>query len=172
VHFGEGEYDETEAAIRTLLAEAGRDRLGSTTSPKVERAMPGATPETYLGSDRAERFVNGPLEPGRHRYGTGGFELPDDHLALGGVWRIDGDRATAGRGARLVMNFRARRVFLVMGSPGGTRRVRVLLDGRPIRTVSVRRQRLYRLVDLPRAGRHTLELRPEAGTSGYAFTFG
>ena len=28
VHFGEGEYEETEAAIRTLLAEAGAEKLG------------------------------------------------------------------------------------------------------------------------------------------------
>ena len=172
VHFGEGEYEETEAAIRALLAESGRDRLGSATSPRVERAMPGATPETYLGSERAERFVNGPLELGRRRYATGGFELPDDHLALGGVWRIGPDSATAGPGARLLLRFRAKKVFLVMGSPGHARRVRVFVDGRPLRTVRVRRQRLYELVDLPKAGTHTLELRPAAGTSGYAFTFG
>jgi cytochrome c biogenesis protein CcdA/thiol-disulfide isomerase/thioredoxin len=172
VHFGEGEYEETEAAIRTLLAESGRDRLGGVTSPRVDSAMPDATPETYLGADRAERFVNGQLEPGRRRYSTGGFELPDDHLALGGVWRIGPHSATAGPGARLLLRFRAKKVFLVMGSPGRARRVRVLLDGRPLRTITVRRQRLYELADLPRAGTHTLELRPAAGTSGYAFTFG
>ena len=35
-------------------------------------------------------------------------------------------------------------------------------------------QRLYRLVDLPRAGggTHQLELRVEPGIHGYAFTFG
>ena len=33
-------------------------------------------------------------------------------------------------------------------------------------------QRLYGLVDLPRPGRHVLTLRPRAGISGYAFTFG
>jgi hypothetical protein len=38
--------------------------------------------------------------------------------------------------------------------------------------VTVRRQRLYRLVDLPRAGRHRLTLDFGAGVSGYAFTFG
>lgn len=31
---------------------------------------------------------------------------------------------------------------------------------------------VYRLVDLPNAGRHTLELRFDPGISGYAFTFG
>ena len=60
--------------------------------------------------------------------------------------------------------------------------MRVLLDGRPIGsaagsdarggTVAVTRQRLYHLVHTPRVGRHRLELRPSAGVSGYAFTFG
>jgi hypothetical protein len=38
--------------------------------------------------------------------------------------------------------------------------------------VIVRRQRLYRLIDLPLVGPHTLELRIDPGISGYAFTFG
>jgi hypothetical protein len=33
-------------------------------------------------------------------------------------------------------------------------------------------QRLYRLVDLPRAGGHLLTLRLAPGIAGYAFTFG
>ncbi len=33
-------------------------------------------------------------------------------------------------------------------------------------------QPLYRLVDLPRAGRHVLSLRFAPGVAGYAFTFG
>jgi hypothetical protein len=48
----------------------------------------------------------------------------------------------------------------------------VRLDGRALRPVVVRRQRLYTLVSLPRVGRHTLVLRLAAGVRGYAFTFG
>ena len=33
-------------------------------------------------------------------------------------------------------------------------------------------QRLYRLVELPKAERHTLTLELEPGIEGYAFTFG
>jgi cytochrome c biogenesis protein CcdA/thiol-disulfide isomerase/thioredoxin len=172
VHFGEGEYEETEDAIRTLLAESGRERLGVRSEAETQSHMPSATPETYLGAARAERFVNGPLTPGTHDYETGGLQLPPDHLALGGRWRIAEQSATAGRGATLHMNFHARRVFLVLGSPGRERAVRVLVDGEPVKTVRVKRQRLYTLVDLPRAGRHVLELRPEPGVQGYAFTFG
>jgi hypothetical protein len=61
--------------------------------------------------------------------------------------------------------------------------VRVSLDGHPIAAaqagadvhggvVTVRGQRLYTLVSLPREGRHRLGLRFAPGVSGYAFTFG
>jgi hypothetical protein len=83
----------------------------------------------------------------------------------------------------LKLSFQARRVFLVLGSPGATRTIRVLLDGRPITasaagsdvhaaTVAVHQQRLYTLVDLPWVQRHILTLLPRAGITGYAFTFG
>ena len=59
VHFGEGDYDETEDAIRALLAEAGREppaaRAQCAGGDGVRRAWP--RPETYLGFDRAEGFV-------------------------------------------------------------------------------------------------------------------
>ncbi|HKA66467.1 MAG TPA: hypothetical protein VKG03_01030, partial [Solirubrobacterales bacterium] len=93
------------------------------------------------------------------------------------------ESATAAGGSSLDLNFGARRVYLVLGSPGHSRRVRVLLDGRPIANVdagsdvrggalTVSGQRLYNLVDLPRVGHHVLTLEPEAGVIGYAFTFG
>src|SRR5918997_1542309 len=75
-HFGEGAYEETEAAIRALLAEAGRDRLGAPARARGEVASRDlATPETYLGHERAEGFLPGPLRPGVGRY-PGVQELP------------------------------------------------------------------------------------------------
>jgi len=96
---------------------------------------------------------------------------------------VGGEGATAAGGSSLKLDFHARRVFLVLGSPAGPRRVRVLLDGRPIpdrlagadvdaAALTVDRQRLYSLVDLSAAGRHELTLRVSRGVSGYAFTFG
>ncbi len=103
-------------------------------------------------------------------------------LAYRGRWRLTKESATAAGGS-LDLHFGARRVYLVLGSPGRARAVRVLLDGRPIPAalagadvhggvVEVDRQRLYDLVELPRVGRHVLRLVPEPGVSGYAFTFG
>ena len=175
-HFGEGEYGATEGAIRSLLAEAGHDRLGARAGTRADEASAAGTPESYLGAERADRFVNGPL-----RAGTSAFRLPAGgsgavplhHLGLEGRWRIEGSNAVAaGDGARLHLRFAAKRVFLVLGSPGRPRKVEVLLDGRRRRSLRVGAHRLYEIVRLPRAGTHLLTLSPERGTEAYAFTFG
>jgi cytochrome c biogenesis protein CcdA/thiol-disulfide isomerase/thioredoxin len=172
VHYGEGAYAKTEGAIRTLLAEAGRSRLGSDVGTRAVTPHGLVTPETYLGSARAQRFDNGQIRNGVHDYGRGAPDLPPDHLAYRGTWGIADDGAVAGPGARLYLNFRARNVYLVLGSPDRPRTMQVLLDGRRVRAVRVGRQRLYQLVSLPKIGDHMLELRPQNGTRGYAFTFG
>jgi cytochrome c biogenesis protein CcdA/thiol-disulfide isomerase/thioredoxin len=175
-HFGEGAYDKTEHAIRTLLAESGRGRLGRMAGARVERARGVQTPESYLGAERAERFLNGAIEPGTHDYRlqpAAIASLPPAHLAYEGRWRIDDSHATAaGRGARIHLNFAATRVFLVLGARGGPHTVRVAVDGRPHGTVTVRGNRLYELVRLRRPGEHRLSLTLAPGTEAYAFTFG
>ena len=67
-HFGEGDYGETEEAIRSLLAEAGETGLGrGVGSQDAEVADPGLrTPETYLGTERAQGWVEPPRD-GRER---------------------------------------------------------------------------------------------------------
>ncbi len=75
--------------------------------------------------------------------------------------------------ATIDARFSARKVYLVLSSRGEQPRdVEVRVDGKLTRTVTVRRQRLYELVSLPRAGEHRLNLRVEPGVAGYAFTFG
>jgi cytochrome c biogenesis protein CcdA/thiol-disulfide isomerase/thioredoxin len=181
-HFGEGEYKEKEAVIRDLLAEAGK-RVGSD-EVNVKAVAPSktvTTPETYLGAARAERITNPMLSPGTHDF-SAPAQLPVNEFAYHGKWKIALDSATA-EGGSLDLHFGARRVYLVLGSPGQPRKVRVLLDGKPIEAgaagadvhegvVSVDSQRLYNLVDLPAVGDHVLTLEPEAGVMGYAFTFG
>jgi cytochrome c biogenesis protein CcdA/thiol-disulfide isomerase/thioredoxin len=176
VHFGEGAYDRTERAIRELLAEAGRGRLGRMAAARVETARGVETPESYLGAERAERFLNGAIEAGTHDYRllpAAVASLPASHLAYEGRWRIDDSHATAvGPRSRLYLDFTASRVFLVLGARGGPHTVRVRVDGRPHGTVIVRGNRLYELVRLRRPGRHRLTLTLAPGTEAYAFTFG
>jgi cytochrome c biogenesis protein CcdA/thiol-disulfide isomerase/thioredoxin len=182
--FGEGDYSQTETAIRALLAEAGA-RVGNMSHP-TGAIVPSeqATPETYLGTARAQGWINGPL-PGLHDYGpppSGGLAL--NEFAYSGTWKIAEQPATAAAGAGIDVEFQAKNVYLVLSSAGERpRRVQVWLDGHPISSsqagsdvhsglVTVRGQRLYALVSLSRDERHHLRLRFDPGVAGYAFTFG
>jgi Thioredoxin like C-terminal domain len=134
------------------------------------------TPETYIGTDRADRtqWVGGAPNPTiTHYAGARADELNASQFALQGPWRIDGEHAVAGHGATLKADVQARRAYLVL-SPGDnrSRRLDVLVDGKPYRTITVTAQKLYTLVDLPQARTFYLTLRFQPGLSGFAFTFG
>src|SRR5262245_25301373 len=132
-HFGEGGYDETERAIRTLLVDAGHKDLGAGARPSGQAPSAGATtPETYLGAERARGWVNGTIDPGDQDFGPAPAELETNRFAYSGHWGITNEDARSGAGARIDLEFNARRVFLVLGSPDQARHVQVLLDGKPI----------------------------------------
>jgi cytochrome c biogenesis protein CcdA/thiol-disulfide isomerase/thioredoxin len=181
---GEGDYARTETAIRALLAEAGKS-VGAMSHPKdVVRPSEVATPETYLGTARAQGWREGP-STGVHDYGTSvPAELGLNEFAFSGTWRIGAQPATAISGAAVDAEFEAKNVYLVLSSEGESpRKVEVALDGKPIAatkagadvhdgTVTVRSQRLYSLVSLSGDQQHRLTLHFAPGVSGYAFTFG
>ncbi len=109
--------------------------------------------------------------------------MPVNHFAYSGNWGVTEEDARSGAQAGIDLEFNSRRVFLVLGSPGQARQIRVLLDGRPIPNrlagtdvhngrATIEGQRLYRLVDLPAVAQRRLSLRFAPGISGYAFTFG
>ncbi|MEJ7823999.1 MAG: cytochrome c biogenesis protein DipZ [Solirubrobacteraceae bacterium] len=186
-HLGEGAYKETEAAIRTLLAEAGDDHLGSAAKPDetIQTVGQHATPETYLGSARAQSFTpQGPTNGTRDYTAATGEELPQSVFTLGGRWRVDEESAQAVRKATITARVVGTAVYLVLASEGDKpRKVQVRLDGKPIAAadagedvrdgaVTVRNQRLYSLVKVDSIQEHVLTLRLDPGVSGYAFTFG
>jgi cytochrome c biogenesis protein CcdA/thiol-disulfide isomerase/thioredoxin len=194
--FGEGNYEAKQRAIRSLLVEAGADSLGS--AANVHALTPSeaeVTPESYLGTERGERFTNGPLTAGLHEYGALLAQAPSlSQLRFAGAWRIGAWNASAVRDSQLQLRFRARRVYLVMGltnrpsttatgAASRTGHVQVLLDGHPIPaavagsdvhsgTATVGFERLYRLVNLPSVQTHTLTVQAAPGVSLYDYTFG
>ncbi len=181
---GEGDYSQTETAIRALLAEAGYDVGGKSHPTGVIVPSAVATPETYLGAARAEGWIHPPTS-GLHDYGPSpSSSLALNEFAYSGSWNISSQPAEAVSGAGVDVEFEAKHVYLVLSSAGERPRgVQVLLDGRPIPArdagadahggvVTVRGQRLYTLVSLPGDERHRLSLRFAPGVTGYAFTFG
>lgn len=174
-HFGEGDYDVTESTIRSLLGETASPRVRVT----ADSASGGQTPETYLGTSRADRYVGSPALSRGGTYTPSG-SLKPDQWTLGGAWDVSGESIPAtADGATLVLRFTGRQVFLVMdGPPGAT--VKVSTDGPALGsdvdaagTVTIDGARLYRLVlaDSSVSGA-TLRLTLSRGVSANAFTFG
>ncbi|HTA15637.1 MAG TPA: cytochrome c biogenesis protein DipZ [Solirubrobacteraceae bacterium] len=181
---GEGDYSQTETAIRALLAEAGKS-VGAMSHPTdVVTPSEVATPETYLGTNRAQGWRNGP-HSGVHNYGSSApAKLALNEFMYTGTWNIAAQPALAVSGAGVDAEFEAKNVYLVLSSENESpRQVQVLLDGKPISqrdagadvhngVVTVTGQRLYSLVSLSSDQQRRLTLRLDPGVSGYAFTFG
>jgi len=195
-HFGEGEYERTEAVIQELLREAGFSGKGDDSVKLDPRGSEVAADwanlrsgENYLGRDKAEGFSSpgGALLDKSRNYSVPG-SLKLNQWALSGEWTVSGGAAALDKAnGRIVYRFHARDVHLVMGPParGASIRFRVLLDGRPPGNAhgtdideqghgTATEQRLYQLIrqSQPIADR-TLEIQfLDPGIEGYAFTFG
>jgi thiol-disulfide isomerase/thioredoxin len=164
-HFGEGEYDQTEALIRRLLGANGTHarRLADSTPTGL------LTPETYLGYTRLANYVGTHVSPDRLASYTLPATIPQNSVAYGGRWRVGPERIVAGKDARLRLHFHAKDVYIVLGGHGT---VRALIDGKPATTLQVDAQRLYTVRASNKTADATLELRFTPGIQGYSFTFG
>ena len=182
--FGEGDYKQSEAAVRQLLYEAGARNLPPPmTAHAIIPSAQLATPETYLNAQRAQGF-NVLLRSGIHSY-TGLANPQPNEFGLSGTWNVGAESIApvSGEGS-IEARVQAADIYLVLTSAGNVpRAVRVLLDGRPVGArnagsdvrggvVTVRGQRLYALVALPEAQQHVLTVEVPPGVSAYDFTFG
>lgn len=185
-HFGEGEYDRTEMAIRELLKEAGQKVTVKLDNLPDQTPQGNLSPETYLNAQRMEYYY----PSGNTGVVNTNFTLsenpPVNSFSLGGSWNISPQNAITGPGATLTYDFYANKVFLVL-NPGtqGTAKIKVFLDDKVVNdanagsdvkngTVTVDSDRLYNLIDLKgQTGSHIVKLEFETpGTQVYAFTFG
>jgi thiol-disulfide isomerase/thioredoxin len=198
-HFGEGEYRETEEAIRELLREIS-PALAFPPLMEPLRAEDGAgavcfrpSAELYVGHARG-RIGN---EGSFHEDSIADYSLPDDlkegFFYVRGRWASTAEYMEAVEDGEhiVVLRYEASGVNVVMASPrSGTRDVKIRQDGHPLNSsqktrdtrfrsgdsgeesyVSVQNARMYALVDNHDFGTHTLELTCPAGVAVFAFTF-
>jgi hypothetical protein len=194
-HFGEGEYEESEMVLQTLLREADVDvdqGLVRLQPDGVEAAADWpslGTPETYLGYERAVGFASpGGVVPDEVHVYTAPAELRRNHWAVAGDWAIGLVPVLLDEpGGSISYRFHARDVNLVMGPATGRPpvRFRVRLDGEPpgrARGVDVDDsgtgtadyQRMYQLIRQPAPiGDRLFQIEfLEAGVEAFVFTFG
>ena len=160
-HFGEGQYDVTENNIRHLLGLDHRDDLEEGDKPYSF----GQTPETYLGTARADNEI---------RYDKDAGSLPLHHWFVTGNWlRTREHIESREAGAALTMHFRSRKVFLVMESADDyPKTVKISYKGWE-RQLTVQDSELYELIDAGQVTADTVRIEAQdPGLRMFAFTFG
>ncbi|MGO9888685.1 MAG: cytochrome c biogenesis protein CcdA [Solirubrobacteraceae bacterium] len=185
VQFGEGDYKQSEAAVRALLADAGATSLPPPMTATAIMASAGlGTPETYLDTQPRQQNFAAKLVNGNHDY-QGASSLSLNQFALKGPWNASQESITVeGSGASVSGAVQAAHVYLVLTSAGNVpRQGRVLLDGQPIPNahagadvkngvLTVTGERLYSLISFPTAQQFTFTVQLPPGVSAYDFTFG
>ena len=168
VHVGEGNYDETENAIRRVL-DAG-PAVGPEKGADLSKI---GSPEIYFGLDRVEALAS-PERPraGAHLY-TAPADLKPNQFALVGSWSLSGERATLAKGGgEIHLHCHAGKVFMVANSTAPVT-LSITVDGKAQPPVTVRESRLYTLFDGTDYRDHILAIAvPQAGLSAFTFTFG
>lgn len=187
VHEGEGEYNETEAAIRQLLKDKGAnlngiDFVGDADAPPVTEMQ---TAETYLGSKRASNFEGTPaLGSGSLLTFTPEEMLKNNRWTLSGKWEVQQEKIIARGNSVLRFNISAKDVYIV-GASSEPRKVQVKINGQSVSDlvvagadvtngeVEITEAKLYRLVSYPsfKSG-DVLELVVPDGVELNVFTFG
>ena len=179
-HFGEGEYQETENNIRVLL---GLDKAVAISDNNINYNSD-QTPETYLGYDRADRYDGDIKEDSISNYILSN-NIPINKWSLSGKWLVQTQKIiTKDNNSRLVINFNAKHVYLVLGNPTNKSiNINLKLDGKnvgssagadaPNGVVTVTGHRLYELINQDSAKAGVLELDiSSSNLEAYAFTFG
>jgi thiol-disulfide isomerase/thioredoxin len=185
-HFGEGDYGKTEASIRKQL-EKDPANLPLPPPSRPEQAMDCArsTPETYCGYIRGSILNEGGYERDTVAEYVSPPRLAMDAIALDGPFIARGQYLqAAGPGSRLMLEFRATEVNLVMASADSGSSARVLLNGTTpsddergrdldgsglVRAVE---PRMYNLIKADHSIEGALEIESlDESLRAYAFTF-
>ena len=195
-HFGEGEYEQSEQWIRSLLEERNHQKppelpvkIAAAGAEAASEAEDVQSPETYIGYARAENFASpGGFNEDMAQLYRAPAKLQLNEWALAGRWKDESQIATLlGASGAITYRFHARDLHLVLGPASGNKpvRFRVTLNGKPpgddhgadcdeAGDGAVTESRLYQLIRQKRGARERL-FRIEflsPGVQAFSFTFG
>ncbi len=175
-HIGEGSYEETEKAIQKALSELNGENLAdSMTKPQDEILFEPSkvkSPEIYFGANRNEYFANGK----RGVTGEQNLTLPTDlfinRLYLSGTWSFYPEYVSSASPGKIVFKYNAKNVYIVASSQKGVT-VTVLKDGKKEKTIYIKENKLYNVIEGNDYSEHTLEIIvDDPGLNVFTFTFG
>ncbi len=166
-HFGEGNYDHTENAIRQLLGLDMEQNAQTSTLGNIQ------SPEMYFGTSRLQYLSTSQSASATEK----SYSLPNNlalnTFALEGTWQFSPQNATLTQGSgKIQLRFSSGKVFMVASSKKPIV-LKIFVDGQPQPDVTVTSSQLYPLFDSSNYTEHTLEIQiPESGLEAFTFTFG
>ena len=172
VHFGEGQYSQTESLVRQLLVAADPTvKLPAATDLPDTTPTEETTPESYLGYHYQLPYLAGQsVQEDQAAVYTPPSPVPPDEFAFSGEWTVGSESAKAGTSVAIDLRFQASDVYLVLG---GTGTVTVSVNGQRTKIVTVSGEpKLYTLVQSSSWHAALLSLAVSPGVDAYDFTFG
>lgn len=189
-HFWEGKYAETEEKIQELLG--AQKEL----EKEQEKSWIKKTPETYLGSARAENYIIYPMWPEFEKLDIGytngvnnfALALPEkiNEWSIGWRWNIQSEYIEAASsksadfGSGIQIHFAAKKVFLVVSSEDkkGTLEVQILEapgwrgNWTVPKIITVNKDDIYTVFEATEfQSDATISITPSPGLRLHAFTF-
>jgi len=182
-HFGEGDYDLTEKAIQDLLGDTAADQTIDNSGYEIESK----TPELYLGYSRIQ-YLSSPEDIQKDKSALYSSPQTQDESTFSyqGAWIIGEEYAMPEKGSKLILNFDAKNVFLVMRprEKNISGKANIKLNGIPVPktvqgedviegAVQITKDKLYKLIRLEKAEKSLLEIEfLDNNIQVFAFTFG
>lgn len=166
-HFGDGNYQQTEQAIRILLGMEG-----DFTAPPAEARNPEQTPDIHLGLLRLNNFGGSEQKTNSEQIFVFPRRLAKHRFALEGQWRFEQEAVahTTGFG-RIRLNFNAAQVFMVAQSKEPVT-LKIFVDGELQKGVTVGESNLYPLFEAATPAERIMEIEfPRPGAQVFTFTF-
>jgi len=181
-HIGEGGYEETERKIQEALEERKEvlkmeDEISKDIATPKGVITPDSSkvrsPEVYFGAARNEYLANGQSGATGVQSFTTPREISPNALYLVGDWDINSESArSASNNSKIIFYYNAKNVYMVASSEKGVS-VNILNDGEVVKTVTVKNETLYPIIENSDYGGQLLEIEiPEAGLEVFTFTFG
>jgi cytochrome c biogenesis protein CcdA/thiol-disulfide isomerase/thioredoxin len=168
-HFGEGEYDHTENAIRELLGLSAN--VPTNNGQNLSQVN---SPEMYFETSRLQ-YLTPQQQPSETAQA---FALPQslvlNTFALSGNWQFFNDHAQLMQpDGKIQLHFSSGKVYMVAASTGKPITIQITVDGQAQPDVTVSSSELYTLFNSNNYGDHTLEINiPDPGFEAFTFTFG
>ncbi len=171
-HFGEGEYDKTEAAIVQLLGAEKSAEIGNGLKPFPTGDI--KSPEMYFGTNRLQNLSvdqSVSLQPTTYNLPP---NLALNRFALDGTWQFDGEKARLiSATGKIKLHFSSGKIFMVATSTDKPIILKIFVDGISQPDVSVGMSQLYTLFNSTDYREHEIEIIiTSSGFEAFTFTFG